>query len=121
MSFRLPIDDTKTELRLKQDIRGFVNCQHGASALAFIRLGGATNLVNFSTVCQGEPEFKEFNETFYVTLAPGTDYQGTIFLIVERNETRGDQEAQLTIDSIDIVHIAADDPPQNTQQKKEYP
>lgn len=112
ISFRLPVEDTKTELRLKQDIRGFVQCQPGATAVAFIRLGGATNLVNLSTVCQ---EGKEFVETFYVTLAPGTDYQGTVFLVVDRSDSCGTQEAQLTIDSIDIVHVAPDDPLQKSR------
>ena len=113
ISFRLPMDDTNNKLQLKQDLRGYVQCQPGVNVVALIRLGGATNIVNLCTsACQ---EGKEFIETLYVTLAPGTDYQGTIYLLLERNEINATQQAQLSIETIDIALVDADSPQQDVR------
>lgn len=99
-TFILPVTGNDKELSIKFDIRGFVNTTQGARATLLVQLGGKTILIDLPKTL---PPGEEFYHPVSITLPPGRDLQGTLFLLVERDADDEKLYAHLTIDSIDIV------------------
>jgi hypothetical protein len=127
----LPFDVKDKEVKLTQDVRGYVSVQGKSRAVLMIQAAGKTTVVDLkeSAVRSNQPQPEgtakqakdrakalakdfpapdkgaksyDFQTRIDATVAPGASYQITFVLLVEREAADGEPNALLAIDSLDV-------------------
>jgi hypothetical protein len=102
-SFVLPVegtwaqgtgDDTPVSL----DIRGHAFVDPKTRAVLLVQAGGETQIFQWDDIRKAG----EFTQTVEGKIPAGSDYQATLFLLVERDTHHPGSTAVLTLDSLDL-------------------
>lgn len=87
----------KSNVSVKQDIRGFVQADRGTRASLVVQAGGKTRVIDLKKTDDGD-----FTRTITSRLGRGDDLLVTFFLLAERLDAGNDVGALLQIDSLDV-------------------
>lgn len=136
ISVELPVVSGGHDVRVVQDIRGFVDVQGKARAILVVQAAGKTTVIDLSKPADGaakkatksksvqqasEQALKatkkedppasgqDFVHRIETTLPAGRSYLATFFLLVERDSDADENSALATVDSLD-VELSASQP-----------